>query len=172
MASGSLASAATVTAGTPLARNPMPGPEPSEKSIELATMACCRRASPPNPMDSTSRPYLAQMPFSLPISIGANAKVVADALPTRMRSAALALAAPAMAAAAITVAANPPRTIALAHIIIVSPGIEARQPSKLCRSVESIADPGKCDTTGAWHRRIHTRHARACRKPGQDEADK
>src|SRR6516162_11109709 len=63
MESGSLAMAATVVAGTPLARKPMPGPEPSAKSMEFATMACCRRASPPNPMDSTSRPYFAQMPF-------------------------------------------------------------------------------------------------------------
>jgi hypothetical protein len=63
--SGSLAMAATVVAGTPLARKPMPGPEPSANSMEFATMACCRRASPPNPMDSTSRPYFAQMPFAL-----------------------------------------------------------------------------------------------------------
>ena len=47
IASGSFAMAATVIAGTPLARKPMPGPEPSEKSIELATIACCSRASPP-----------------------------------------------------------------------------------------------------------------------------
>jgi hypothetical protein len=88
IASGSFAMAATVTAGTPFARKPMPGPEPSEKSIESATIACCRRASPPKPIDSMSRLYLAQIPFSLPISIGANAKVVAEALPTRTRSAA------------------------------------------------------------------------------------
>ena len=84
MASGSFAMAATVIAGTPLAMKPMPGPEPSEKSIEFATIACCSRASPPNPIDSTSSPYFAQMPFSVPISIGAKANVVEEALPTRM----------------------------------------------------------------------------------------
>src|SRR5437667_149292 len=88
MASGSLAIAATVTAGTPLARKPIPGPEPSEKSMELATIACCSLASPPKAMDSTARPCLDQIPFSVPISSGAKAKVVAEALPTRMPSAA------------------------------------------------------------------------------------
>src|SRR5215470_17909564 len=95
MASGSFAMAPTAIAGTPLARKPMPGPEPSAKSIESATIACCNRASPPNPVASTSRSYFAQIPFSLPTSIGANANVVAEALPTRTRSAAVAEVAPA-----------------------------------------------------------------------------
>jgi hypothetical protein len=60
-------------------------PEPSEKSMELATIACCSLASPPKAMDSTTSPCLAQIPFSVPISSGAKAKVVAEALPTRMK---------------------------------------------------------------------------------------
>ena len=102
MLSGSLAMAATAFAGTPRAMKPMPGPEPSEKSMACATIACCMRASPANAIDVTSRPCLAQMPCAVPISIGAKANVVAADLPTRMLSAAPAPVTPARASAMLS----------------------------------------------------------------------
>src|SRR5208282_191896 len=99
MLSGWLASAPTAFAGTPLARNPMAGPEPRPKSTDFATSPCCNLASPAKITTSTSSPCFAQMPFSVPISTGAKANGWLTDLPTRTLSAAVAAAAPRRAAA-------------------------------------------------------------------------
>src|SRR5580704_5274693 len=90
MLSGSLASAPTALAGTPLARNPMAGPEPRPKSTEFATIPCCNLASPAKITVSTSRSCFAQMPSAAPISTGAKENGWLTDLPTRTLSAAAA----------------------------------------------------------------------------------
>src|SRR5580693_9493088 len=90
MLNGSLASAPTALAGTPLAKNPMAGPEPRPKSTAFATIPCCNFASPAKMTVSTSRSCFAQMPSAVPISTGAKANGWLTDLPTRTVSAAAA----------------------------------------------------------------------------------
>ena len=121
MLSGSLASAPTALAGTPLAKNPMAGPEPRPKSTEFATIPCCNLASPAKMTVSTSRSCFAQMPSAAPISTGAKANGWLTDLPTRTLSAADA----AEAAQTITVSSN----AAIARITHLACGFERTKTS-------------------------------------------
>ena len=136
--------AATVIAGTPLAMKPMPGPEPSEKSIELATMACCSLASPPKAIDSTVEAVL-----------GPNALLGADLDRREGKSGGGRLADADQVGRACA-----PRTgdgrcrqqggdRCSTHHHGITRHLVARDSSKLCRWVESIAALKKYDTKGA-----------------------
>ena len=132
MLSGSLASAPTALAGTPLARNPMAGPEPRPKSTEFATIPCCNLASPAKMTVSTSRSCFAQMPSAAPISTGAKANGWLTDLPTRTLSAAAA------ADAAPTTAAS--SNAANARITHLACGLERTKTSAPFAATRTIAD--------------------------------
>ena len=86
--SGGPAIAAMALTGEPLMMKAIPGPEPKPTSTASAAMACCSLASPPKPLISMSRPFLAKIPTSLPTLAGTKENASRPTLPTRMRSAA------------------------------------------------------------------------------------
>src|SRR4051812_32461638 len=66
--------AATPIAGTPLARKPNPGPEPTATSSAPAVSACCICASPRKAETASSIPSCSQILLSIPISAVLKAK--------------------------------------------------------------------------------------------------
>src|SRR4051812_254039 len=80
--------AATPIAGTPLARKPSPGPEPTATSMAPAVSACCICASPRKADTASSIPSCSQILLSMPISAVLNAKELGTDLPNRSLSSA------------------------------------------------------------------------------------
>src|SRR5215207_4941691 len=92
--------AATATAGTPLTRNPIPGPEPRPTSMLPAVSACCICASPRKADSSSSIPSCSKILASEPTSATAKANELGTALPSFTLSSACAAALENMSAAA------------------------------------------------------------------------
>src|ERR1700730_2105004 len=120
---GAPAIAATAFAVTPLARKPMPGPLPSPKSMLSDASPCWSRASPANPVTSSSSPRLLKLPISTPTSMGVNVQAKGTALPRRTFSAASALATSASATTEMSVA-----KLARMRWFIVAPWSVGRSP--------------------------------------------
>src|SRR5262245_6726689 len=80
--------AATPIAGTPLARKPRPGPEPTATSRAPAASACCIWASPRNADTASSTFSCCQILASVPTSAVLNANELGTDFPTRILSSA------------------------------------------------------------------------------------
>src|SRR5829696_2426510 len=80
--------AATPIAGTPFARKPSPGPEPTATSMAPAVSACCICASPRKADTASSRPSCSQILLSMPISAVLKAKEFGTDLANRSLSSA------------------------------------------------------------------------------------
>src|SRR5258705_9007484 len=80
--------AATPIAGTPLARKPRPGPEPTAMSTAPAVSACCIWASPRNADTASSTFSCCQILASVPTSAVLNANELGTDFPNRILSSA------------------------------------------------------------------------------------
>ena len=98
--------AATPIAGTPLARKPRPGPEPSATSTAPAVSPVCICASPLKLEIASSMPSCLKMPVCTPTSVAEKAQELGTDLPMRSLSCASAEPLASNAAASATAATD------------------------------------------------------------------
>src|SRR5215475_3946413 len=154
--------AATATAGTPLARKPMPGPDPKPISTLPAVSACWSCASPRKAETSSSSPSCSNSLASIPTSTPAKAKELGTALPTLTLSSACAAAADRMRAASakklrrntsrIETFSRPPTAITTVAGADLSggPGTHQRRRSKRPCRAQPQQSPTRFKTDQKW----------------------
>ena len=139
--------AATPIAGTPLARKPSPGPEPSATSTAPAVRPACICASPLKLEIARSMPSCLKMPACTPTSVAAKAHEFGTDLP--MRSLSCASAGP----LASTAASNPATTDL--RLVTINPSRRCAAFPEFCAIIGTMRSRSNC---GNLRRGLQSRH--------------